>query len=222
MSIEYKALAWEDKSVSADGIVKGYASVSGNVDQGGDLIEPGAFADMKKLPKMLWQHDPAQPIGVWEKAVEDSKGLYVEGRILTELSKGAEVHTMLKNDLIDGMSIGYRAKSFEYKNKGKEVIRHLKSVELFEVSIVTFPMNPKALVTDVKQLQTPREVETILREAGVPAAFAKLVASHGFVEAKARLAEHREDAGEDEDMQLALKRLFTEIRSLKEHINGKG
>lgn len=222
MSIEYKALAWKDKSVSADGIVKGYASVSGNVDQGGDLIEPGAFADMKKLPKMLWQHDPAQPIGVWEKAVEDSKGLYVEGRILTELSKGAEVHTMLKNDLIDGMSIGYRAKSFEYRNKGKEIIRHLKSVELFEVSIVTFPMNPKALVTDVKQLQTPREVETILREAGVPAAFAKLVASHGFAEAKARLAEHREDAGDGEEMQLAIKRLFTEIRSLKEHINGKG
>ena len=220
MNIEYKEIQLEEKAVSDDGTFTGYGSVFNNVDLGGDLIEPGAYKNLKKMPKMLWQHDPAQPIGVWETAVEDEKGLKVKGRILPELSKGAEVLTMLKHKLIDGLSIGYWAKSFEFKNKGKDLVRHIKEIDLFEISVVTFPMDPKALVTDVKQLQSPREVETILRNAGVPTAFAKLVASHGFAEAKARLADHRDDGGEGDELQLGFKKLLSEIHSLKEKING--
>ena len=102
----------------------------------------------------------------------------------------------------------------------KSIHRHrrLKEIKLFEISIVTFPMNSEALVTDVKQLQSPREVERLLRDAGVPGAFAKLVSIHGFEEATNRLGEHR--AGDDEaKAQETLRRLLTEIQGLKELIN---
>lgn len=219
METKFFNLDLEEKALE-EGIISGYGSVFNNVDLGNDLVEPGAYKGLKKMPKMLWQHDPAQPIGVWETAVEDEKGLKVRGRLLPELAKGAEVLAMLKHKLIDGLSIGYKAKSYEFKNRGKDVIRHLKEIDLFEISVVTFPMDPKALVTDVKQLQSPREVETILRNAGVPAAFAKLVASHGFAEAKAKLADHRDDGGDEPGEGFAL--LLKEIQGLKETLNGKG
>jgi HK97 family phage prohead protease len=182
---------------------------------------PGAFlkalAPSAPKPKMLWQHDPTQVIGVWEELQDDEKGLRAKGRLLTEIQKGHEALILLKAGAIDGLSIGYRVTDREYTSTAKGTVRQIKSADLLEISVVTFPMNPKSLVTDVKQLQSPREVETILRNAGVPAAFAKLVASHGFEEAKSRLATDQRDAdGRDERTQQGFGQLLTEINKLKE------
>ena len=96
-------------------VVAGYASLFGKRDQGGDVVVAGAYAaSLRALAaggravKMLWQHDPAQPIGVWDEVREDAVGLWVKGRILTEIDKGREAVALLTAGAIDGLSIGYR------------------------------------------------------------------------------------------------------------------
>lgn len=151
---ETKALpvAFNAKSVRNDGTFEGYASTFGNVDNGFDVVLPGAFTkSLQDRPagrvKMLWQHDPAQPIGVWQHVAEDAKGLYVKGRILRDVQKGAEAYALMKEGVIDSMSIGYRTLESDYTNAG---IRQLKELGLMEISLVTFPMNDQATVTTVK------------------------------------------------------------------------
>jgi uncharacterized protein len=132
-------------------VVEGYASLFGHRDQGGDTVQAGAYgASLKALAaqgrrvKMLWQHDPGQPIGVWEEVREDAKGLYVKGRILTEVERGREAAALLAAGAIDGLSIGYRTLRAERDAKGQ---RLLAEVELWEVSLVTFPMLAEARVS---------------------------------------------------------------------------
>ncbi len=131
-------------------VVEGYASLFGRRDQGGDVVEPGAYAaSLKALAgsgrrvRMLWQHDPREPIGVWDEVREDGRGLWVKGRILTEVTRGAEAAALVKAGAIDGLSIGYRTVRAE-KGTGGE--RKLTELELWEVSLVTFPMLPEARV----------------------------------------------------------------------------
>lgn len=225
---KYVPFAFETKEFGADGQISGYASVYSNVDYGNDIVMPGAFKSVldgsRPLPKMLWQHDPSQIIGVWEQLGNDARGLKASGRVLTEIQRGAEAHVLMKHKAIDGLSIGYRVTEYDRVAGAKGTVRQIKAADLFEISIVTFPMNPLTVVTDVKQLQSPREVETILRNAGVPSAFAKLVASHGFEEAKSRLAKDQRDAGEPDDrVQEGFALLLKEIQGLKRSIsNGKG
>lgn len=139
-----------DLKAAKDGTIEGYASVFGVVDTGGDLVTKGAYtASLKAMAaagrrvKMLWQHDPSQPIGVWEEITEDQKGLFVKGRILSEVAKGREAVALMQAGAIDGLSIGYRTKDAE-RIDGE---RHLKEVDLWEVSLVTFPMLPEATAT---------------------------------------------------------------------------
>ncbi|TAG24878.1 MAG: HK97 family phage prohead protease, partial [Rhodobacterales bacterium] len=101
--------------VTAGQVVEGYASLFGKSDQGGDIVQKGAYgASLKRLSerggrvKMLWQHDPGQPIGVWDEVHEDATGLWVKGRILTEVARGREVAALVQAGAIDGLSIGYR------------------------------------------------------------------------------------------------------------------
>jgi uncharacterized protein len=131
-------------------VVEGYASLFGKTDQGGDVVRQGAYAaSLKRLGakggrvKMLWQHDPAQPIGVWDEVREDATGLWVKGRILPEVEKGREAAVLLAAGAIDGLSIGYRTVKAERDGKGQ---RLLSELELWEVSLVTFPMLPEARV----------------------------------------------------------------------------
>ena len=193
---------------------EGYGAVYNNVDAGHDIIVPGAFsgtlakAQAGQMPKMLWQHDPSQPIGAWTALASESKGLHVKGKILPSVAKGAEVYALMKEKAVDGLSIGYVTKDFE-RDGG---IRKLKSLNLFEISVVTFPMNAEALISDVKNIQSIREIEHILREAGVPGAFAKLVAAHGFDEAKARLSSDQRDADEGQ----MLSSIMQQLNQLKE------
>lgn len=128
-----------------DGVVEGYASLFGVRDQGGDVVVPGAYAGSlarRKSVKMLWQHDPNQPIGVWDVVREDGVGLYVKGRLLDGVQKAREAMVLLEAGAIEGMSIGYRTVRAERDGKG----RALAEVELWEVSLVTFPMLPEARV----------------------------------------------------------------------------
>ena len=131
-------------------VVEGYASLFGKADQGGDIVQKGAYAaSLKRLAarggrvKMLWQHDPDQPIGVWDEVREDATGLWVKGRILSEVERGREVAALLQAGAIDGLSIGYRTVKAERDGKGQ---RLLSELELWEVSLVTFPMLPEARV----------------------------------------------------------------------------
>jgi Escherichia/Staphylococcus phage prohead protease len=128
-------------------LIEGYASVFDRTDQSGDRVRKGAYANSLRdtnssgrSVKMLWQHDPAQPIGIWDDIHEDGKGLFVRGRILTEIQKGAEALVLLRAGAIDGLSIGYRTMRAEKAAAG----RILHEIELWEVSLVTFPMLPEA------------------------------------------------------------------------------
>ena len=136
--------------VSEGHVVQGYASLFGKADQGGDIVREGAYAaSLKRLAakggriKMLWQHDPGQPIGVWDEVKEDATGLWVKGRILPQVERGREVAALVEAGAIDGLSIGYRTVKAERDGKGQ---RLLSELELWEVSLVTFPMLPEARV----------------------------------------------------------------------------
>jgi HK97 family phage prohead protease len=130
--------------------IEGYASLFGVADRGGDVVLPGAYAaSLAALRaaggqvKMLWQHDPAQPIGVWEEVAEDGRGLRVRGRLLTEVGRAREAAALIAAGALDGLSIGYRTRRAEKDAQGR---RMLAELELWEVSVVTFPMLPEARV----------------------------------------------------------------------------
>jgi HK97 family phage prohead protease len=152
------APALETKFCSFDGAlalkegaeIAGYASLFGAPDQGGDVVQAGAYgASLERLArarsgvKMLWQHDPTRPIGVWDEVREDGRGLHVRGRLLLEVQAAREAHVLLQAGAIDGLSIGYRTLRSEKAAGGR---RLLHEIELWEVSLVTFPMLPEARV----------------------------------------------------------------------------
>jgi HK97 family phage prohead protease len=125
-----------DKGLVVEGtVVAGYASLFGIKDQGGDVVQKGAYgASLARLAaggravKMLWQHDPAQPIGIWDEVREDGVGLYVKGRILTEVEKGREAAALLTAGAIDGLSIGYRTVKAERDGKGQRLLSELAAI----------------------------------------------------------------------------------------------
>lgn len=164
---EIKATKDDDE----EGGFEGYASIFGNADLGNDVVVEGAFTKSiarrgAKGVKMLYQHDAKQPIGVYDEIVEDDRGLRVKGRLALGTQRGREVYELMKMGAIDGLSIGYRvdAKGYDFDDKRKR--RMLKSVDLLEISAVTFPMNPKARVQAVKSDRTIREWESFLRDEG--------------------------------------------------------
>ncbi len=129
--------------------VEGWASTFGNKDSYDDIVMAGAFSDSiaQRIPKMLWQHDTAQPVGVWTDAKETDMGLYVKGELL-DTTLGNDVYKMLKAGAITDMSIGYTTVDSVYDAKANA--RLLKKLDLWEVSLVTFPANDKANITMVK------------------------------------------------------------------------
>lgn len=177
----------------------GYGAVFGNVDAYGDVIEPGAFAKTLAghkaagtMPAMLLEHGMSSaplPVGKWTELSEDGHGLKVAGELIPT-SDGKDTYIALKAGAIGGLSIGYRATDFQMRAKPDEPRRRLKSVELFEVSIVGFPANGKARVGDVKASQaikTIREFEDFLRDVGgYSHATAKAIALGGFKAADPR------------------------------------
>ena len=92
---------------------------------------------------MLWQHDPAEPIGIWDEVREDAHGLYVKGRLLADVRRAREAVALIEAGAIEGLSIGYRTVRATKDAEGR---RRLSELELWEVSLVTFPMLPEARV----------------------------------------------------------------------------
>lgn len=139
---------------SVAGIIEGYASLFGVADTGGDIVMAGAFARslMKRGAagvKMLWQHQPAEPIGVWTSIVEDARGLKVVGRLDLSVARAREALSLMRGGAIDGLSIGFRAlRAATDRSSG---VRRLHEVDLWEVSVVTFPMLTQARIDAVKR-----------------------------------------------------------------------
>lgn len=150
--LEHKFARFGETVRVSDGVViEGYASLFGETDQGDDVVETGAYrASLAALTregrrvKMLWQHDPAQPIGVWDEVREDARGLYVKGRLLDSTQLGQEAIALIGAGALDGLSIGYRTIKAAKTETGQ---RLLQEIELWEVSLVTFPMLPGARVS---------------------------------------------------------------------------
>ncbi|MBN9343146.1 MAG: hypothetical protein BGO76_04115 [Caedibacter sp. 38-128] len=147
----------ELKYLEEEGVFEGYASVFEHLDDHGDRVVKGAFIDSLRqwwysgqVPKMLWQHDPSQPIGVWESLEEDGHGLQVKGRLLLDVQRGREAYALMKAGVLDSLSIGYRV--LEARPGLKSGERLLSKLELHEISLVTFPANDCAKITQVKRL----------------------------------------------------------------------
>ena len=167
-------VGFELKAIGADGTVEGYGSVFGVRDNYDDVIAKGAFIQSLKdhkaagtMPAMLWQHDADKPIGVWTEMVEDEKGLRIKGQLALETVKGKEAHALLKMGALNGLSIGFMSKEWAYDRDTE--VRTLTAIDLWEVSLVTFPANEKARVTNVKsadEMATPKDAEKALRDAG--------------------------------------------------------
>jgi HK97 family phage prohead protease len=205
----------------------GHAAVFNNVDMGGDMIAPGAFADTIKeakttgnWPAMLLQHgggflgtaEDQTPIGVWTDLKEDDKGLFVEGK-LAPTARGRDIYQLLKmqpRPAMSGMSIGYVPKEWAMRAQAHEPRRTLKKVHLFEASLVTRPMNPRAQVANVKSdTEALREFERLLtHDAGFSRSEARQIINAGF---KSFLA--MRDAGGGEPEVSALAGLAATIRN---------
>lgn len=166
MKIDTKFCALDMKASAESGVIEGYASKFNIEDRGGDVMMPGAFTEsLKSRPppgvKMLWQHDAWQPIGIWDEIREDATGLWVKGRLLTGIQRAKEAALLMEAGAIEGLSIGYRTIK---ASDGEDFKRWLEVVDLWEVSVVTFPMLPEATAT----LKTDGldEVKKILEAGG--------------------------------------------------------
>ncbi len=142
------------RASESDGRVEGYASLFGVPDFGGDMVMPGAFAASLRRRgasgvRFLFQHDPGQPIGVWDEIREDKRGLYVRGRLIGGVMRAREVAEMLRAGALDGLSIGFRTVRADRDPRLRT--RRLHEIDLWEISVVTFPMLPGAKVSRIEK-----------------------------------------------------------------------
>lgn len=182
------------KSIEKTGEFSGYASVFGVKDSYSDIVVKGAFTESLngwkqkgRFPAMLWMHDVSEPIGAWTKMLEDDNGLYVEGKLLIDadpLAKRAHAH--LVQGSLDGISIGYSLDEGGWEYDSEKEAFMLKKINLWEASIVTFPANDEARVSDVKnalshgETPSPKLVERCLRDVGFSVRQAKAFMADGY------------------------------------------
>lgn len=199
MATKTRDFAFELKSLQSDGVFEGYGSVFGVKDSYDEIVAAGAFAEsltthkaQGTLPALLWQHRSGEPVGVYTDMHEDNIGLKVSGQLALKTVRGAEAYELLKMKAISGLSIGFATREDSYDRVTG--IRTLKKVDLYEVSLVTFPANDVARVQGVKsieEIETIRDAEKFLRDTGLSRteamAFISRVKSLG-----------PRDAGEDE------------------------
>lgn len=195
---------------------EGHGSIFGNEDLGGDVVLPGAFkrslkqhAKAGSKPQMFWMHDPSRVPGKWLDMREDDNGLHVKG-VLADTPLGDEIRTLLKMDAVRGLSIGYQTLDQDYDSEGR---RLLKELELWEVSVVSLPMNPLAQVAHAKSqlsgageyVPTSREFERTLRDVGCSQRVAKTIISKVYEGQERDVPPEAED--EERDALCALKEL---------------
>ncbi len=204
------------------GAFEGYGSTFGNVDEGRDAVQKGAFTNTIKehgaagtMPHMLFSHDTHEPIGEWGSWEQDDKGLYMKGQLWlgSGIEKAAQAHLMLKSKGPKGLSIGYGIRPGGASYDKQANVRNLIDLDVGEVSPTPFPMNRKAVIVSVKSLRetqhtfkmadgsfvTKREMEELLRDAcGLSASEAKAFLADGF----SGLVPAQRDAGAKELLDL--------------------
>lgn len=205
----------------------GYASTFGNEDRVGDVVLEGAFAkslDQHKnegtMPAMLFHHDLKRPIGKWTGISEDSKGLKVEGSLTSGVRDSDEAYALLKDGALNSMSIGYRVKKEHYDRDKK--VNQLAEIDLHEISLVTIPANQEATVSAVKDSEGQyniRELEVVLRDAGLSRKEAKALLAEGFksLTDQNELIEDAETKCDatDDARQIKLREMLDKLASIK-------
>lgn len=176
MELKYLDRPFEVKAVEEDGTFEGFGSIFGNVDSYKEIVAPGAFAESLagwkaagRLPPVLWQHRSGEPIGPYLSMEEQAVGLHVKGQLLVnDVQRAKEARALMKAKAVNGLSIGFVTREDSYDRVSG--IRTLKKVDLWEVSVVTFPANPAAQISSVKSaidaIETVRDAEAFLRDAG--------------------------------------------------------
>lgn len=198
-------IPFEIKSISDSGAFTGYGSVFGVKDSYSDIVIKGAFTnslnkwkEKGRLPALLWQHKMDEPIGYYTKMVEDENGLYLEGQLLIDddpLAKRAHAHMRAKS--LSGLSIGYVLNDYDYDKEKSAFI--LRDIDLWEVSVVTFPANDEARIDNVKSIfesgdiPPPREIERVLRDVGLSRTQAKAFMSEGYASLRQRDVSNSEE-----------------------------
>lgn len=207
-AFELSIKAAEGDDAENYGYFEGYGSVFGVVDSYRERVEKGAFVESlkKKMPKLLLQHRPDRVIGKFLEAYEDEKGLYVKGRLNLNVQDAREAYHLIKDGSFSGMSIGFNVRQHEVE-KETGVVKLLK-IDLWEVSLVTFPANEDANVESVKTApKTIRAFEEFLRDAGYSRSDAEDIALNGY-----RSYEARRDGGDLSGVEAALKGVLQQLR----------
>lgn len=220
MQIHYIDRPFQIKSVESSGHFTGYGSVFGNVDSYKEIVAPGAFAESLaqwknsgRLPPVLWQHRAGEPVGPYLEMSEDAHGLFVHGQLLVEdVQRAREARALMQAKAVNGLSIGFVTREDSYDKVSG--IRTLKKVDLWEVSIVTFPANPAAQIAAVKsaidELQTLSDAEHLLRDA---AGFSRAQAT-AFISRVKSMANGRSDSEQppvDTELRHELQRLLDSL-----------
>ena len=194
MKIKHLTRPLEIKEVADDGTFEGYGSVFNVIDSYRDIVLAGAFeASIKEhqknktQPALLWQHRSDQPMGVWEHIAEDDHGLVMKGRLALGIQSGKEAHELMKMGAVKGLSIGYRVPKGGEEYDEEHNVWNLKEIDLWETSVVTFPANPSAQITDVRTaleegiFPDVRDFEAFLtRDAGFSRSQARTILNEGY------------------------------------------
>lgn len=220
-----KAISLAVKATKDDGTFSGLGSVFNNVDSYGDVVVPGAFektiAKHKSagtMPALLWQHDARSPIGVYTDMAENGDGLALDGQFALKTQLGMEAHELTKMKALRGLSIGFTVPKGGMEYDSEKGIMLLKEIDLWEVSVVTFPANALANITDVRsalrdgKLPSERDFEAILRDAGFSITLAKACVAKSYRDVL-READRTGDEGDVEQLVKSLNSLATSIRS---------
>ena len=212
MDLKFLERPFEIKAVEDDGVFEGFGSVFGNVDSYKEIVAPGAFAESLagwkaagRLPPVLWQHRSGEPIGPYISMEEQPLGLHVRGQLLVnDVQRAKEARALMKAKAVNGLSIGFVTREDSYDRVTG--IRTLKKVDLWEVSVVTFPANPAAQISSIKSaidaIQSFAEAESFLREVG---RLSKADAT-GFIARFKSLSGRSESDEEGEALRASLKR----------------
>lgn len=209
MATKTRDFAFELKSLKEDGTFDGYGSVFGVKDSYDEIVAAGAFAESLAahkaagtMPALLWQHRSGEPCGIYVEMTEDSIGLKVSGKLALKTVRGAEAYELLKMKAISGLSIGFATREDSYDRVTG--IRTLKKVDLWEVSLVTFPANDTARVQGVKGIELIEDLksaEQYLRDVGMSHTEAK-----AFISRLKSLGPRDADEGEMQQIVEALNR----------------
>lgn len=219
--MEFKNFEFKLKELGTKGRITGYGSVFGNIDSYHDIVEKGScdksLKNKTELP-LLWQHDPTTPLGVWNVFNSDEHGLFTEGVLLVdEVTKAREAYALAKCGAVKGLSIGYMVKDCVFEQVGDVCVRRIKEMELYEISLVTFPANEEAQIQSLKtNCFGIRNAEKCLIAGGFSKKQAKGILSVGynqFMKNGDDFSNNRDDTKFDEQLINSINSFFNNIRT---------